>query len=575
MSDLVECMKKIWIVLCLALLLLVGCGDEQVSPGAETTLPSEAETTLSPETETPAPVSCNIIENGVCRFKVVRPENATDLMVESAKAIYNALSKHAEGNVELVTDWIKSGTEYDSDAFEILVGKTGHPEAEEALKQVGYNQYGLIVVGNKLCLVGLSTEAVQSAANKLVNIINNRVEKGEAGTNLTIDGMYLTATDMKGCDFDLPVFDGAEFAGTYDCGDSTYKAFFLDVNETEFTAYWNLLVSDGAAESARRKLGENTFIDAKWGKWNVNVSFYPSLGEVGIAFSQKLKDPPVIAKEEYTPVQPLLTQFNNNEVGGGMGYLVRLEDSTFIIVDGGMSPTGYKEAYTLYELMKEQNTRTDGKLIVRAWFITHAHADHYNVLREFASAYGSRVKVESLLYSPMATLYQSMTDAPNAWDARKVTSQFPGCVYVKLMAGQVLEYPGCTFEVLYTANDAYMLESMTVLNDSSAVARIHIAGQTFMVLGDLQTTGAPRVAQAWGDYLKSDIMQMAHHGYYGGSIELYDYIRPSVILWPASSSFFAQHRSISINQTLLKRDYIEETILSGAGKKTLALPYTP
>ena len=568
-------MKKIWIILCLALLLLVGCGDEKVPPEAETTLPSEGETTLPPETEAPVPVSCNIIENGVCRFKVVRPENATNLMVESAKAIHNALSKHAEGNVEMVTDWIKGGTEYDSDAFEILVGKTGHPEAEEALKQVGYNQYGLIVVGNKLCVVGLSTEALQSAANKLVNIINNRVEKGEAGTNLTIEGMYLTATDMKGCDFDLPVFEGVEFAGTYDCGDSTYKAFFLDVNEAEFTAYWNVLVKDGAAESARRKLGENTFIDAKWGKWNVNVSFYPSLGEVGIAFSQKLKAPPAIAKEDYTPVQPLLSQFNNNEVGGGMGYLIRLEDGTFIIVDGGMSPTGAKEAYTLYELMKEQNTRADGKLIVRAWFITHAHADHYNVLREFASAYGSRVKVESLLYSPMAELYQSMTEAAGAWDARDVVAQLSGCVYVKLMAGQVLEYPGCTFEVLYTANDAYMLERMDSLNDNSAVARVYIGGQSFMILGDVQVQASPRIAEAWREYLKSDLMQVAHHGNNGGSTALYDYIQPSVLLWPTNVASFTQWRTLSINQTLLKRDYVKETVLAGLGSKTLALPYTP
>lgn len=567
MSGFVRFMKKIWIILCLALVLFVGCGGEQILPETETALP--------PETETPAPVPCTLIENGVCRFAVVRPENANAIMVESAKKIYSALANHAGGNVELTTDWIKAGTEYDSGTFEILVGKTGHPEAEAALKQVGYNQYGLIMVGNKLCVVGLSTEAVQSAADKLVNIINNRVEKGEAGANLTVEEMYLTATNMRGCDFTLPEFAGAEFAGTYDCNDGTYKAFFLDVNEAEFTAYWGLLAADGAAESVRRELGGNTFVDAKWGKWNLNISFYPSLGEVGIALSQKLKSPPAIAKEEYTSVQPLLTQFDNNEVGGGMGYLIRLEDSTFIVVDGGMNPADAKEVYTLYELMKEQNTRADGKLIVRAWFITHAHNDHYNVLREFAATYGGRVTVESLLYSPMATLYQSMTDAPNAWDARKVTSQFPGCVYVKLMAGQVLEYPGCSLEVLYTANDAYMLEAMTSLNDSSAVARINIGGQSFMVLGDLQTAGAPRVAQAWGEYLKSDIMQMAHHGYYGGSVELYDYIRPRVILWPASNSFFAQHRSISINETLLKRDYVEETILAGTGKKTLALPYTP
>lgn len=563
-------MKRIWIILCLALLLLVGCGDEPVPPVADTTLP--------PETEAPAPTSCTVIENGVCRYAVVRPEKGDQVAVESAQVIYKALATRCGGNVVLTTDWIKPGTAYDSSAFEILVGLTGHPEAAQAAEKVGYNQYGLIPVGNKLCVVGMSPESLQAAADRLVNVINNRTEKGEAGANLTLDEMYLTASNMRGCDFTLPVFAGAEFAGTYDCHDGVYKVFFRDVDAGEFTAYWDLLAADGAAESARRVLGGNTFVDAKWGKWNLNISFYPTLGEVGIALSQKLKSPPAIAKEEYTPVEPLLTQLSNPnlESPGGMGYLIRLEDSSFIVVDGGYNESGSNEVSKLYELMKEQNTRADGKIIIRAWFITHAHNDHYNVLRGFCDAYAGRVKVESLLFNPMGALYQSMTETPGGWNVREAASKFHGCTYVKIMAGQVLEYPGCTLEVLYTSDDVYMLESFASYNDSSAVVRLNIAGQSFLVLGDIQTKSSPWIAEAWGEYLQSDIMQKAHHGNNGGSIALYDLIRPQVILWPTSSSGYANwSRSIGMNKTLLARDYVKEVLVAGDGAKTLTLPYTP
>ena len=519
---------------------------------------------------------CPVIENGVCLFKVIYPQDGDKVTVDSAKAIQKALEQKSGGKVTLSVDEGRPGKVYDSDALEILVGQTGHPEAAQAQKLLGYNQYGLFHVGNKICVVGVSPEALKSAANRLVNIANYRTVNGKSGTNLTVGSVYLKAYRMINCAFELPVFNGAECLGTYDCNDGAYKVFFRDVNEKEFNKYRKLLTDKGLTETAERVLGINTFVDAKWEKWDVLISYYRSLEEVGITFSKKLKAQPAIAEEEYTPVKPLLTQFDNNEVGGGMGYLIRLEDSTFIIVDGGMNPSGANEVANLYNAMKEQNTRADGKLIVRAWFITHAHNDHYNVLRKFCEVYANRVTVESLLFNPMASLYQSMTETPSGWDVREAASKFPGCTYVKIMAGQVLEYPGCTLEVLYTSDDVYMLESYTSYNDCSAVVRINVGGQSFIVLGDIQAKASPRIAEAWGDYLKSDMMQMAHHGERGGSVELYDYISPRVVLWPASISFYMNRReTITINKTLIARDYVEEIILAGEGQRTLTLPYIP
>ena len=554
-------MKRILRILGMALVILICCAGVGLSVQA-----------AGEEFSQP----CLVIENGKCLFKVVYPRDGDKVTVDSAKAIQKALEEKSGGKVTLSVDEGNSGMFYQSDALEILVGQTGHPEAAQAQKLLGYNHYGLFHVGNKICVVGVSPEALKSAANRLVNIANYRTVNGKSGANLTVGSVYLKAYRMINCAFDLPVFNGAECLGTYDCNDGAYKVFFQDVNEKEFKKYRKLLTDKGMTENAERVLGINTFVDAKWGKWDVLISYYPALEELSFTFSKKLKAPPAIAKEKYTPVKPLLTQFDNNEVGGGMGYLIRLEDSTFIVVDGGMNPSGANEVANLYNTMKEQNTRADGKLIVRAWFITHAHNDHYNVLRGFISSYANRVTVESLLYNPMGDLYQSMTENTSCWNVREAASKLPGCTYVKIMAGQVLEYPGCTLEVLYTSDDVYMLESYASYNDSSSVVRINVGGQSFIVLGDIQAKASPRIAEAWGDYLKSDMMQMAHHGENGGSVELYDYISPRVVLWPASVSFYMNRREkIAINKTLIERDYVEEIILAGEGQRTLTLPYLP
>ena len=60
----------------------------------------------------------------------------------------------------------------------------------------------------------------------------------------------------------------------------------------------------------------------------------------------------------------------------------------------------------------------------------------------------------------------------------------------------------------------------------------------FLADAEAQTTNL--LNNMYGSTLKSDIMQIAHHGYSGGSTSLYQKVAPKYTLWPTSQECFNQ-----------------------------------
>jgi hypothetical protein len=58
-------------------------------------------------------------------------------------------------------------------------------------------------------------------------------------------------------------------------------------------------------------------------------------------------------------------------------------------------------------------------------------------------------------------------------------------------------------------------------------------GKTFMFLGDNTPKTNEQMAKVYRDYLKSDVMQTAHHGLSGAEITCYKMIDPDICLWPS------------------------------------------
>ena len=100
---------------------------------------------------------------------------------------------------------------------------------------------------------------------------------------------------------------------------------------------------------------------------------------------------------------------------------------------------------------------------------------------------------------------------------------------------------------------------------------------TVLVLGDASNRSCGYMVHSYGDFLKSDIVQVAHHGYTGGTIPLYEAIDADVLLWPCGvASIDGSY------ERLMERDYnakavelAEEVYIAGKFIHTLPLPYTP
>jgi hypothetical protein len=95
--------------------------------------------------------------------------------------------------------------------------------------------------------------------------------------------------------------------------------------------------------------------------------------------------------------------------------------------------------------------------------------------------------------------------------------------------GLSFEIDGVKIDVLQTWDAA---DGTSNINDTSLVLRAHIGEQTVLFLNDLGSIGGRRLLATYGDQLKSDIVQMAHHGQAGVNKDVYDAIDADVHLWP-------------------------------------------
>ena len=71
------------------------------------------------------------------------------------------------------------------------------------------------------------------------------------------------------------------------------------------------------------------------------------------------------------------------------------------------------------------------------------------------------------------------------------------------------------------------------VNNSSLVYKIRVSGQSILILGDLAYDGGKDLIKTCtAAELKSDIVQMAHHGQQGVDQDAYALIAPTTCLWP-------------------------------------------
>ena len=282
-------------------------------------------------------------------------------------------------------------------------------------------------------------------------------------------------------------------------------------------------------------------------------------------------------------VEPRITQMHIEDFG--MSYVIRLTDGRFIVIDGGRNFDVDREK--LYRHL--QASTSCEKPVIAAWFLTHPHSDHFHLFVGFAQSHGDKVKVEKVFFNfperddarfPALGRADPRFDYDNSgfvWISKMLDAvEKLGARIYTPHTGQTYRIGGAVCEILATMDDT--LHTSRDINATSVVMRMELAGQTVLWSAD-GAYSAAKLSEKYGEYLKSDILQVPHHGFQSGDWEAeiagFKLIRPEICFLPVSDynayTAFSAHKNGA--RYLMTQADVGEMITDGT--HTITLPYTP
>lgn len=363
-----------------------------------------------------------------------------------------------------------------------------------------------------------------------------------------------------------------------------YKAF--GVNSESFEKYCVLFSDSGY--SLKEQSDNGVYKYAAFFKDNegIFVNFFNRTNELYFVSESDCKYFSFADNPLNNCVEPQITQLYQEDYG--MTYVVRLSDGRFIVIDGG---SGFEtEVDSLMSFLKENSPYKTP--VIAAWILTHEHFDHYLGYIYFDKKYHGQYKVESFILNFMEIDDERFPD-PESTDMRRDinTSRMVNVplIFEKIKesgaeaymahTGQIYNIGDCKIELLSSLDETVDFMAANI-NCTSLVFKMELGGQTILWTGD-STFSEARLPQRYGEYLKTDILQVPHHGFEGPltDVEVLGYRLNSAHTAFLPVSEFNAYTAIDTYR--LGPRYLFEfsediiDIMVGEENQTITLPYIP
>lgn len=308
------------------------------------------------------------------------------------------------------------------------------------------------------------------------------------------------------------------------------SAYGALLEQKGYVLYSKNEISAGSAMTQR-----NDFYTYIGKKSNIFLSWNPGISTVRIIVMPEdvlpcMKKPQL---ETEDIIEPSVTQMQLDVQG--MLYVIQLPDGQYLVIDGGLKSE--KDMLRLYQFLAEHAPKERTPEIV-SWLFSHPHPDHIFLATEFIEKYAGEVHIQSFAYNFAAEDFTT-TGSENDQAIvmyyqdleEKIREHCPDAVVYTLHTGQIYYFKGMELEVLLTVEDIYPNVAWTC-NNTSAVWRMKFDnGRTALFLGDIMKENCRQLSAIYGDYMKSDLLQLAHHGCNGGELGLYQLIDPDICFW--------------------------------------------
>ncbi len=216
-----------------------------------------------------------------------------------------------------------------------------------------------------------------------------------------------------------------------------------------------------------------------------------------------------------------LIQLKDNSSRQMMGYIIKTSTGKVIVIDGGLN----EDEPNLIKHIQELGNKVD------VWFITHPHEDHASAI----------IRVIQETDISIGKIYYTMNDIEwykkYATERSEEAERFYNALQNERVKGrteevtlnQIINIDFVNCEILGVKNPEITNNGF---NNSSMVIKMNLPKSSILFLGDTGEESGDKLLKTQKDKLKSDIVQVAHHGQGGAKENLYKEINPKICLWP-------------------------------------------
>ena len=392
---------------------------------------------------------------------------------------------------------------------------------------------------------------------------------------LVFGGLSMEATAVA--EVSIPMIDGYTTPDAHDAGSGYSQLTYSGVSLTKMKKYEEKLLSNGYAlydqQEIKNGFKTNRFVTYVKDDMMIHLNLFAPLSknQFHVIYGPSDKLVPNTQTGNYTAVvTPSVAIIERSDLV--LCMVVQLADGSYYVIDGGrgytrgsfnypaasyrndpndyctITPDHKKDMQTLLAYL--QDTNRDGKIDAKdtrpkvTWMITHADVDHIHLPYVFMKTYSSKFDLKAVYYNFPNYREIGLSDTyteenikgveDNAKNFLKYTrTYFPYAKEYIYHTGQTVNLPGCTLEFLYTPEDLYP-NAMETPNHTCGIWRFRFDnGKTFLVTGDAEVSTNKQATTVLGSYLQSDMLQVIHHGYNGGTAEFYSAVDPDICFWPS------------------------------------------